>query len=297
MGIALAMLAISFTIAAFSLSQNAIAANLSSPTPTLTSTPISSSAAISSLTASPEPTNSVNGTTVQFGYGGIGEECSSLPTANTITLCNCTTPPNCGIITQISIYLAGIPEGSSVSAVIFANEPEANFPQGGEPIAQSFETLNVSSVSGQWYNFTMNYSASPNTLYWFGYYSDNITHYFFDTSNNTITVTSQPENGISIQLPVVWYYQGKAIMSLYALYTPVTSNSSQPQPTATPTPSASQPQPSATPTPSHLDSAIHESILSCWDTLFVLSIIGAETAVVVAHQIRKRAIPEGDKKD
>jgi len=272
-GIALAMLAISFTIAAFSISQNAIAANLSSPTPTLTSTPISSPAATPNLTASPEPTNPVNGTNVQFGDGRIGEECSSLPTANTITLCNYTTPPHSGKIVQISIYLAGIPEGSNVSAVIFANEPEANFPQGAEPIAQSFETLNVSSVSGQWYNFTMNYPASPNTVYWLGYYSDNITHYFFDTSNNTITVTSQPENGTSVKLPVVWYYQGKAIMSLYALYTPVTLNSRESQPTITPI---------------NLNSAVHESTLSCWDILFVFSIIVAETAVVVAHQIRKR---------
>ena len=271
-GIGLAMLVISFIFAAFSLSQNAVAANLSSPTPTLTSTPISTPAAAPDPTASSELTSSVNGTTIEFGYAQIGEECSNLPTANSITLCNYTTPPHSGIIVQISIYLAGIPEGSNVSAVIFANEPEANFPQGAEPIAQSFETLNVSSVSGQWYNFTMNYSALPNTVYWLGYYSDNITHYFFDTSNHTITVTSQPENKTSIQLPVVWYYQGKAIMSLYALYTPVTPNSYESQPTITPI---------------NLNSAVHESTLSCWDILFVFSIIVAETAVVVAHQIRK----------
>ena len=281
-GTVLAMLVISFMFAAFSLSQNAAAANLSSPAPTLTSTPISTPAAALDPTASPELTSSVSGAKIEFGYAQIGKECSYLPTSNTITLCNFTTPPNCGMIVQISIYLAGIPEGSNVSAVIFANEPEANFPQGGEPIARSFETLSVSSVSGRWYNFTMNYSASPNTSYWLGYYSDNITHYFFDTSNNTITVTSQPENGTSIQLPVVWHYQGGAIMSVYALYTPMSSYSSQPQPTATPT---------------HLDSAIHDSTLSCWDTLFVLSIMAAETAVVVTHQVRRRATPEGDQKD
>ena len=272
-GIALAMLVISFIFAVFSLSQNAIAINLSSPTPAPTSIPISNSAATPDPTASPELANSVNGTTIEFGHAHIGKELSYLPTANTIILCNYTTPPNSGIIAQISVYLTGIPEGSNVSAVIFANEPEANFPQGGEPIAQSFETLKVSSVSGQWYNFTMNYFASPNKVYWLGYYSDNITHYFFDTSNDTITVTSQQENGTSVKLPVVWYYQGKATMSLYAIYTPVTLNSYVSQPTITPI---------------NLNSAIHESSLSCWDTLFVLLIIVAETAVVVAHQIRNR---------
>jgi len=303
--------------AAFSLSQKAVASDVSSPTPTLTSTPTSTPAATPEPTATPELPNSVNGTTVEFGYGRVGEECSVLPTANTITLCNYTTPPRSGIIVQISIYLAGISEGSNVRAVIFANEPKADFPKGGEPVAQSLETLNVSSVSGQWYNFTVNYSVSPNTVYWLGFYSGNVTYYFFDTSNDTITVTSQPQNGASSQLPVVWYYQGKSIMSLYALYTAVASNSSQPQATTTPSPSPSplqatttpspspsQPQSTTTPfrsqpttTPTHLDSAVHESPLSRLDILFVLSIMGAETAVVVAHQVRKRAVPEGEKKD
>jgi len=79
---------------------------------------------------------------------------------------------------QISVYLKGIPGKSRVWAVIFANEPDANFPQGGEPLAQSVDALNMTSESGEWCDFTMNFPASQNATYWLGYYSDNFTQYF-----------------------------------------------------------------------------------------------------------------------
>jgi len=219
--------------------------------------------------ATPELTHSQTNFT-KFAYSAIGKYCSNTPIAETITLCNYTTPPYSGKIMQISIYLKGTSEASNARAVIFANEPNVNFPQGGEPIAQSFETFNVGSVAGQWYNFTMNYSASPNTVYWLGYYSDNLTYYFFDESNSSITVTSQPKDGASSWLPVGWSYQGKTTMSLYALFTYV-----NPSPTATTT---------------QLNSPVNQPTQSYWDVVFVLLIIGGETAIVLSAQAQKNEI-------
>jgi hypothetical protein len=248
----------SFTLVASSMIENTRAA-----TPAPTSEP----------TATPEPTQPLI-TTSKFAYEATGEEYSSLQAPNTITLCNYTTPPDTGIIVQISICLTGIPEGSNVRAVIFPNEPDANFPLGGEPLAQSSNTLNVASVSGEWYNFTMNYPASQNTVYWLGYYSDNFTRYFFDANSDHISVTSQPKDENSQWFPVVWHYQGKTIMSLYAQYTVA--------------------DPQHTPTPSNTDSAISGisgPAQSFQDTFFVLLIMGAEFTIVVTDQNHKKKEP------
>jgi hypothetical protein len=207
-----------------------------------------------------------------FAYSAIGKYSSNMPIANTFTLCNYTTPSHSGKIMKISIFLAGVSEVSHLRAVIFANEPNVNFPQGGAPIALSSETLNVSSVSGQWYNFTMNYSASPNTVYWLGYYSDNLTYYSFDESNSSITVTSQPKDGTSAWLPVGWSYQGKTTMSLDALY--------------------AYANPGSTIIVPQSNSAIHQSTQSYWDAVFVLLIIGGETAILLPRQIKKTNISE-----
>jgi len=226
------------------------------PTPTLTPTPTSTPISTQPSPASP-----------RFGYEAIGKQVSHLSASETITLCNYTTPPNPVVITQISIYLEGVPQGSSVSALIFANEPQTNFPKGGDPIAQSLEKLTVTSVTGQWYDFTMNYSTSPNTVYWLGYYSDQPTNYFFDQSNNSITLTSQPRDNNSSLLPVSWSFQGKSVMSLYALYT---NAEKAPSPTTTP----------------HPNSAIQTS--SFGDTLFILGVIGMETLIMATHQASGR---------
>lgn len=228
------------------------------------------SAPISELASTPEPVNPFNSTST-FAYGAKGNEYSSLPAPKTITLCNYTTPPDTGIIVQISIYLMGISEGSHVRAVIFANEPDAKFPQGGEPLAQSSDILNVTSVTGRWYNFTMNFPASQNTVYWLGYYSDNFTQYFFDANNDHISVTSQPKVENSSWLPVGWSYEGKSVMSLDALYT------------------IADPQPS--PTPVHTYSAISyisQTVQSFQDTFFVLLVIGAESVIMVTDKNRKK---------
>jgi hypothetical protein len=253
-GIFIALLVLTFIFAA-SLFQDAKAA-------TQPSTPTPSPATTSELP--PYPMNTATGR-IEFGNPVIGKECSDVLSAKTITLCNYTTPQHFGKIVQISIYLAGISGGSNVQAVIFANEPDVNFPKGGEPIVKSLETLNVASVSGQWYNFTMNCSASANTIYWLGYYSDGQTHYFFDASNNSITVTSQPKDGNSSWLPVGWSYQGKTTLSLYALYT-----ISDPTPTATPT-----------------NSGIQQSTQSS-DAIFVSLIIVGETTIVATGKARKK---------
>jgi hypothetical protein len=321
-GIILTVLVISFTLVAPSLTENARAAN---PSLTPTPTPTQSTSTLALVptpepTATPEPTYPLI-TTSQFAYSTIGKENSSLPNPKTVTLCNYTTPPDTGIIVQISIYLTGTLEGSYVRAVIFANEPETQLPQGDAPIAQSIDTLNVTSVSGEWYSFTMNYPASPNTVYWLGYYSDNFTHYFFDANNNYISLTSQPEPGNSTWIPVGWYYKGKSIMSLYALYTnadpptptptptltptptPTSTLTPTPTPTSTPTPTPTStltptPTPTLTPTPqlpttlAQQGSAISTPAQSLPDTLFVLLIISGESAIMISarttHQTREK---------
>jgi hypothetical protein len=253
-GIFVALLVLTFIFAA-SLSQDAKAATQPStptPSPATTSEP------------PPYPVNTATGR-IEFGNPVTGKESSEVLSAKTVTLCNYTTPQHFGKIVQISIYLAGISEGSNVEAVIFANEPDVSFPKGGEPMAKSLETLNVASVSGQWYNFTMNCTVSPNTVYWLGYYSENQTHYFFDASNNSITVTSQPKDGTSNWLPVGWSYQGKTVMSLYALCT-----ISDPIPTATP-----------------INSGIQQSTQS-GDAVFVSLIIVGETTIVATGKARKK---------
>ena len=266
-GVILAMLVMSFIFAASLSREIEVTGQSFTPTPTLTSA--STLNQTLEPIATPELTHSPLNST-EFAYSAIGKYSSDIPIAKTITLCNYTTPPHSGKIMQISIYLVGTSEVSHVRAVIFGNEPNVNFPQGGEPIAQSLETFNVAPVPGQWYNFTMNYSASPNTVYWLGYYSDNLTHYFFDESNSSITVTSQPKDGTSIWLPVGWAYQGKTTMSLYALY------------------AYANPNPAATDT--QLNSVIHQSTQSYWDAVFVLLIIGGETAIVLRSQAQKKNI-------
>jgi hypothetical protein len=263
--VVLAMLVTSFIFAASFSQGTEVASQTLMPTPTLT--PALTLNQTTEPGATPELIPSYSNFT-NFAYSTIGKYSSNTPLAKTITLCNYTTPSHSGKIIKISIFLVGVSEVSHVKAVIFANQPEVNFPQGGEPIAQSFETFNVSSVSGQWYNFTMNYSASANTVYWLGYYSDNLANYFFDESNSSITVTSQPKDGTSTWLPVGWSYQGKTTMSLDALYAYANPGS---------TIIATQP-----------NSAIHQSTQSYWDPVFVLLIIGGETAILLPRQAQKK---------
>ncbi len=208
--------------------------------------------------SSPSPNS-----TFAFAYETEGTEWSGLIAPKTYTLCNYTTSNDTGIlIMQISIFLKGTHEGSQVKAVIFPNEPEAEFPKDGEPLAQSIGTLNVTSVSGEWYNFTMNYHASPNTTYWFGYFSDNSTQVVFDANNEHLLVTSQPKDGNSQWLPVRWSYQGKSIMSLYVSYIIVET-------------------PSPTPVQQYSESG------SFQDICFVLIIMGAEFTIIITDQNRK----------
>ena len=165
------------------------------------------------------------------------------------------------------------------------NDPETQLPLRGEPLAQSIETLNVTSVSGkyynstlnysgEWYNFTMDFSAYQNTVYWLGYYSDNYTRYFFDYNDGFLSVTSQPKDELTSLLPDTWAYEGKSIMSICALYT-----FAEPQPTPTLPPDSSDIQSS---------SGELASGGSFGYTIIVLAIIGGESTVALAYQIHKK---------
>ncbi len=149
-------------------------------------------------------------------------------------------------------------------------------PQVGEPLLQT-DALNVTSVSGEWYNFKMNYTASPNTTYWLGYYADNYTHYYFDANNDHISLTSRTKDENSTLFPILsWSYQGKTIMSLYAQYT------------------VADPQPNPLQLRSNTDSTISGipgPAQSLQDTFFVLLIMGAEFTIVVTNQKHKKRTP------
>ena len=132
----------------------------------------------------------------------------------------------------------------------------------------------MTSDSGEWYNFTMNFHAIQNTVYWLGYYSDNYTRYFFDSDSGVLSVTSQPKDELSSSLPDSWAFEGESTMSLYALYT-----FAEPQPTSTIPPDSSG---------IHASSPELASTENFRYTIVVLAIIGAESAVAVAHQIFKK---------
>ncbi len=197
-----------------------------SPTPTTTPTPTPTITPTTPPTPTPTPTLIP---TYEFGSHTKGKEMASLVEPKTYTLCNFTTPLDMGNITEINIYLIGVPEGSQVKAAIFANEPDTHYPKAGQPIAESNQTLTAKSITGQWYNFTINYHAHQNTTYWIGYYSEGYTRYFFNENTTQLTVTSQPKEDGSQWLPVSWHYTGKSTMSLYALYT-----TADPEPLPTP---------------------------------------------------------------
>jgi hypothetical protein len=236
-------------------------------------------------TPPPEPTASTKPTpppdaTSKFGYQTQGNQKSTLPEPQTITLCNYTTPPNTGTITQISIYLTGNPKGTQIRAIILSNDPDSNMPQVGEPLLQTY-ALNVTSVSGEWYNFKINYTASPNTVYWLGYYADTQTQYFYDANNDHITLTSQTKNENSTLFPVLsWRYVGKTIMSLYAQYT-IADPQHTPTPTTTPQYTPNSVQTDSTTSTAGLAQSIQE-------TFFVLLIMAAEATIVITNPSNKK---------
>ncbi len=222
--------------------------------------------------------------TSKFAYEAQGNQKSSLPTPQTITLCNYTTPPDTGTITQISILLTGNPKGTQIRAIILPNDPDSNMPQVGEPLLQTY-AINATSISGEWYNFKINYTASPNTTYWLGYYADTQTQYFYDTNNDHLTLTSQTKDENSTLFPVLsWRYQGKTIMSLYAQYTVA-----DPQHTPTPTNTTQH-----TPNQANTDSTISNNpglAQSIQETFFVLLIMAAEATIVITNPSYKKKNP------
>ncbi len=247
-----------------------------SPTPSSTPTPTPTSTPKPTPSPTPKPTPELDENTPKpimhnnmttFGYTTPGASSSSLKLPKTFTLCNYTSPNDAGTITEINIYLTDISAGSQIKAVIFANEPTANFPQGGEPIAQSTEIIMDSYVSGQWYNFTINYTAMQNTVYWIGYYSSDSTKYLCDSNDAYLTVTSQPKEDSSSWLPVGWGYEGKKIMSLCAVYVPTDGQSSF----------------------SDTDTA-DISTDSLQDTLFVMLIICGESVIFIRDNNSKKQL-------
>jgi hypothetical protein len=98
-------------------------------------------------------------------------------------------------------------------------------------LARSEETLNVTSTSGEWYNFTLNFTPQGNTTYWFGYFSDGFTRNFYDQQANHASLISSG-NTLPDSFSGSFTYSKSNIMSLYGLYTP--KDLTLPQPTSQP---------------------------------------------------------------
>jgi hypothetical protein len=189
-----------------------------------------------------------------FGCVTVGQTVSVLKQPKTYTICNYTTPDSLGVISEIVVYMNTLPAGTEIKAVIFANDPDGNFPSGNGPLAMSEPLVATSQFDGQWVNFTMNYLATPHTTYWLGYYSNNYTKYTYDLNDAYLTVTSQAMAEDSTGNPISWSYDQKKIMSLYAIYTSINSTL---EPTSTPyvVPTSApslNPTPQRTPTPSSI---------------------------------------------
>jgi hypothetical protein len=205
------------------------------PTPTLSQATQPNPSPTPIQTPAPTPTlTPLHSTAPIFGNPNVGKEYSSLRNPNTVTLCNFTTPLDANKITQVSIYLIGDLAGANVSAVIYTNNPETQLPLECHLLARSKETLNVSSTTGEWYNFTMDFLPTGNTTYWFGYFSDGYTRIFHDPDANHISGTSS-EKALSYTLTGFFYYTGSNMMSLYSQYVPGNPNLA-PTPTKTPMP-------------------------------------------------------------
>ena len=154
--------------------------------------------------------------------------------------------------------------------MIFANDADSGFPKGAVPLGQSAGTVKITSSSGQWYNFAVHFPYTPNTVYWLGYYSDNYAPYYFDNSASSVSVTSQPKDEGTSFVPVRWMYSGKAVMSLYAVYT------------------LSGPE-DPVDVPLYPDSTVPQSAQTIQDTLPVMLIIAAEAAFAIGYKfVRKK---------
>jgi hypothetical protein len=136
-------------------------------------------------------------------------------------------------------------------------------------LARSEETLNVTSTSGEWYNFTLNFVPNGNTTYWFGYFSDGFTRNFYDQQTNHVSVIS---SGTSLpdSLSGSFTYSNSTMMSLYGVYIPKN---------LTPTPPTAQPP--AT------DSLLSTDVI----TALIVSSASATTTTVLIILRRKKLRP------
>jgi hypothetical protein len=151
-----------------------------------------------------------------FGYLTVGAYSGNDWTSNQLMVCKFTSPSDCGPVTKIRAYLHKGDPTVHVKACIYADNNGAP----GALLATSDEV--VLGTTDQWVDFTINYSASPNTVYWLGIFGDNWWNLFWDTNGSS----GQLRDRISDVYPTfpdpfgtahnTWAYQ----MSIYACYTP-----------------------------------------------------------------------------
>jgi hypothetical protein len=219
-------------------------------------------------------------------------------------------------ITQISIFLVGPPEGANVTAVVYAGDPDLQFPMNGQVLARSAETLNVTSTSGEWYNFTMNFAPYGNETYWFGYYSDGFTRNFYNEEMNHATVISSG-NSLPNTFSGAFTYSNSNMMSIYGIFergnpnpaptpkitptpspntTPISAKEPTPIPATSPTPiNSTSPNPTSIPTPSPTpttqptatDSLLSSDVI----TALIVSSASATTSAVLIILRRKKLRP------
>lgn len=253
------------------------------PTPTATSTPEPTPTPTSNPQPTPTPTTTPQQTptptpdqrpdilkqniTTYLGTQTPGQKTSDEKLANTITLCNYTAHNDTGIIQEINIHLNEILVETHIKAVIFENEPGANFPRGGEPIAQSTQKTITTTITNQWLSFPMNYTVNPNSTYWIGYEADKPTKYTYNNDNEHLTVTSQQKvEGIS-WMPISWSYTGKTALTTCTAYTPIIV---QPEP---------EPEP---------ETQIQEETPFWQDIAFISMVMLGETVIITRNKKTNR---------
>jgi hypothetical protein len=152
-----------------------------------------------------------------FGYTSVGANSGNDGTSNWLVACYFISPSDCGLITQISVYMAAASVSINAKAFLYA----AGSGKPGALLAASNQVA-VGTAPG-WVNFTINYTGSPSTGYWLAIMGDGNYNVYWDTNgssgqlqdiNTGLTFPNAPNPWTTSTY--TWAYN----MSIYATYTP-----------------------------------------------------------------------------
>ena len=154
----------------------------------------------------------VHAIALNFGYASIGD--SNAATFGGVYVSNFTSPPIMGNITQINTYLAT--GGTTAKAVIYGD-------YNGQPYTLLGESspIRLGGTSGEWVNFSISYTAAPNTVYWLGIMLQNAGTYYYSSRAEEQTIYSAPLSDNLNPFPTGNYTKDSEL-SIVAIYTPAT---------------------------------------------------------------------------